>query len=79
MPIFKCSSCGCVDNTALTRYWIRKKDDPKLCSECDPAIGKWHDKFPKRLAIVVGYKLGADGFLYHSDEKPSHTDIIGDA
>jgi len=50
MPIFKCSKCGCAENTALTNYWSRKylaeeanwsdvgeqyKGLP-LCSECSP-------------------------------------------
>lgn len=47
MPLFKCASCDCMDNTALTnwayRVGIRKL--PALCSACDPDIGKWHDEF----------------------------------
>jgi len=46
MSIFKCSKCGCAENTALCRYWLRKEEEP-LCSECDPKIGKWHNCFPK--------------------------------
>lgn len=48
MPLFKCSQCGCVENTALGKYWSRVCLDklPPLCSEC--ATGKWHGKFPKR-------------------------------
>ena len=48
MSIFKCDKCGCAENTALSRFWARNKNDPKLCSECDPKIGKWHRRFPKR-------------------------------
>lgn len=58
MPLFRCQQCGCVENTALSRFWQRfvdedfqKVDPPKpaLCSECDPAIGVWHGRFPKRV------------------------------
>lgn len=58
MPLFKCSKCGCVENTALSNFWSRGMNfetgklivpkPPALCSECDPAIGKWHGEFPKR-------------------------------
>lgn len=57
MPLFKCETCGCVENTALSNYWTRNIDwaqqgvtlsNPALCSECDPAIGRWHGWFPKR-------------------------------
>jgi hypothetical protein len=47
MTSFKCEKCGCMDNSALTRYWIREKGTPALCSECDPKIRKWHGCFPK--------------------------------
>ncbi len=47
MSIFKCSKCGCAENTALCGYNYRG-DEPPLCSECDPKIGKWHGCFPKR-------------------------------
>jgi hypothetical protein len=42
MSLFKCQKCGCIENTALGRYWGAKE---KLCSEC--ATGKWHNAFPK--------------------------------
>ena len=45
MSLFKCEKCGCVENTALSTYWFSEK---KLCSECDPRIGKWHGRFKKR-------------------------------
>ncbi len=49
MSIFKCSRCGCAENTALCRYWYRKSRGlALLCSECDPDIGKWHGRFPKK-------------------------------
>lgn len=48
MSAFICEKCGCVENTALSRYWYREKNEEALCSECDKKIGKWHDCFPKR-------------------------------
>lgn len=66
MPIFECSKCHCVENTAVSRYWFREKGSPALCSECDPEIKEWHCCFEKKSA--VGYLLGNDGFLYHKDE-----------
>jgi len=65
MPIFKCEGCGCVENTATSRYWIRGKGGKALCSECDPKIGKWHGIFTKRSA--KSYMLGNDGFLYSKE------------
>jgi hypothetical protein len=48
MSVFVCDQCDCLENTACSGYWFRKKGDPALCSECDPQIGKWHGIFPKR-------------------------------
>ena len=50
MPLFKCSKCGCCENTALSNYWwtVFQEKKPPLCSECDPEIGKWHEHFTKR-------------------------------
>jgi hypothetical protein len=48
MSIFKCEECGCAENTALSRYWIRDKGEKALCSKCDPKIGKWHGCFKRR-------------------------------
>jgi hypothetical protein len=46
MPLFNCSRCGVVENTALGAYWNeRRKNEPVLCSEC--ATGEWHGKFSK--------------------------------
>lgn len=64
MPIFQCSKCGCIENTALCHYWINRKDP--ICSECDPEIGKWHGRFQKRSA--EGLLLANDGFLYSKED-----------
>lgn len=77
MPLFQCSQCGCVENTALSDYWWdvqREKQQPR-CSECK--TGQWHGAFPKQDAAEEGYRLGADGFLYGPMEAPTHTTIIG--
>ena len=74
MPIFRCSRCGVIENTACSNYWCQvhgyggEKQDP-LCSECDPEIGKWHGSFPKDSAD--GMVIANDGFLYSPDEVES--------
>ncbi len=79
MPIFKCDKCGCVENTACCYYWHREYKNgefvgPALCSECDPRINRWHNRFPKQSA--KGFGLGDDGFLYESGYKSKHVRII---
>lgn len=61
MPLFKCSKCGCVENTACCYYWVRKPGEPPLCSVCDPAIGQWHGLFERRDADGAGYVPDDDG------------------
>ena len=87
MSCFKCSKCGCVENTAVSRYWVRPKGSALLCSECDPATGEWHGVFEKRPA--TGLKLASDGFLYSVQdvesesfkwrEKHQGLTVVGDA
>jgi hypothetical protein len=51
MALFCCSRCGCVEDTALCRYWsARVRRMPVSCSACDPAIAKWHGEFPRQSA-----------------------------
>lgn len=89
MPLFRCSKCGCVDNTAVTNYWTRtivainknEEEEPPLCSECDPKIGIWHDFFEKKSA--VGYLITDQGFLYTKQDKAlgtisSNITIVGE-
>jgi len=74
-----------VENTAVSNYWDARfpfdgsSSKPALCSECDPAIGKWHGHFPKKQAS--GFCIGDDGFLYHPEEvaagQVKHTKIVG--
>ena len=47
MPLFVCDKCGCVENTALGRYWSKDEDywddgnrGQALCSECAPTTYK---------------------------------------
>lgn len=48
MPLFNCSKCGVVENTALGAYWYNScKGKPVLCSEC--ATGKWHGEFAREF------------------------------
>jgi hypothetical protein len=52
MSLFKCQKCGVIENTALTMCsWSSKK---KLCSECCPQQGKWHNKFSKTFEMPKG-------------------------
>jgi len=76
MSAFRCEKCGCMENTAVSNYISRKypysetgdalPSLPLLCSECDPAIGKWHGRFPKQSA--KGMILCSDGFLVSPEE-----------
>lgn len=81
MPLFVCEKCNCVENTATSNYWEAKYSTeegrkPLLCSECDPAIGQWHRRFPKRSA--VGMLIDQCGNLHYEDEELSpHFRIVG--
>ena len=59
MPLFKCSKCGCIDNTALGNYWMAAKGEA-TCSECH--TGTWHGRFPKLQHDEAGITLQPDGF-----------------
>lgn len=60
MPLFECTKCHVVDNTALTNFWETRLPNggPALCSECDPDIGKWHGAFPRTLAADYIQRYG---------------------
>jgi hypothetical protein len=66
VPLFACTKCDAIDNTAISGYWdqhydsydvangkIESVDFKPLCSEC--FTGKWHGEFPKKFASVEGY------------------------
>jgi hypothetical protein len=62
MPLFPCSKCNCIEDTALCHYWsARLRQTSPICSACDPTIGKWHDEFPKESAH--GWIYDRSGFL----------------
>lgn len=51
MPLFNCSKCGVIENTALGAYWNeRRKGLPVLCSEC--VTGTWHGRFGKSFGEI---------------------------
>ncbi len=66
MSLFRCETCGCFENTALSNWAIRSlHKQPPLCSECDPEIGKWHGEWPKKSSD--GMFVGPMN-LYHAVE-----------
>jgi len=76
MPIFKCSKCGVIDNTATSGYWHRymslekgQTPPPPLCSQCDPEIGQWHGRFERNTPGELKVVEGPDGFYYDPEDK----------
>ncbi len=54
MASFRCSQCGCTDESALCRYWsARVRDVVPLCSACDPKIHHWHGEFPRIFGVFL--------------------------
>jgi len=79
MSLFACEECQCIENTATCMYWSRG-DGKKLCSECDPRMGKWHGIFKKRSA--VGMLIDQSGHLWSQEQAdagviPDHFKIVG--
>lgn len=82
MPLFRCSKCGCVENTALGWYWARTlKSTPEqwqkpLCSEHAPKFidgkfsdqeeGVWHGKFPQESA--TGWWVDQSMLIWHPSD-----------
>jgi hypothetical protein len=67
MSFFRCSNCGCVEDTALCNYWAaRIRDTPTLCSGCDCKIDKWHGQFPRESA--ENWITDERGFLFRKSE-----------
>jgi hypothetical protein len=52
VSLFVCEECGCIENTALSNFWLREhgltQDKRALCTACDPTINEWHGTFPRR-------------------------------
>jgi hypothetical protein len=54
MATFRCSKCGCHEDTALCNYWSdRVRDLPPVCSACDPRIERWHGQFPRLFGVFL--------------------------
>jgi hypothetical protein len=69
MSLFQCDECGCVEDTTLCNYWLaRLRENPTLCSACDPKIAKWHDQFPREIASTKGWLKDRRGLLYNKSE-----------
>lgn len=67
MPLFECSKCKTVDNTALGYYWVAQLDGkPALCTECK--TGTWHGEFPKQTISNSDMVMGVNGYVYHAYE-----------
>lgn len=67
MPLFACSKCETVDNTALGDFWHRRVGNlPPLCSACGRQ-GEWHGKFPRRKADTTCF-VNAAGHLIFPEE-----------
>jgi len=82
MPLFECSECHSVDNTALTGFWwnVMHDNKPAQCSACDPEIGEWHGKFP-RLTLEQYRekypKAGPDAVQYTVEEVTKmHAELV---
>lgn len=67
MSLFKCSKCGCIENTATSDYWhqIYTEKQPPLCSECQ--TGVWHGIFEKKTPEEWGLMKQLDGFYGNID------------
>ena len=48
MPLFICDTCGSVENTATSDFWIQAHQGlpDRRCSKC--RTGTWHGVFPQR-------------------------------
>lgn len=63
MPLFNCTSCAAIENTALSNYWVDQHRKDKsvpfnpLCSKCDPRIGEWHGRFERTYEPVAEQSL----------------------
>ena len=69
MPLYMCSKCGSVDNTACGGYWRQEmeanysKDFKPLCSSCYPEMGKWHGDFSFGFGFLAGQENQMIEFL----------------
>ena len=79
MSLYRCETCGCIENSACAQYWQRKlAHQPLLCSLCDPELREWHGLFPRQSAR--GMLIDRGGHLWHprnSMTMPKDDDIVG--
>ena len=59
MSLYICTKCKNIENTALSRYW----SGSRLCSKCDPEIGKWHGIFSEQKFDEIHDRIDKDGFV----------------
>lgn len=66
MPLYECSKCSTIDNTALTGFWweVMHKGHPALCSACDPEIKEWHGQFDRLTRSEFENKYGKGEIEY---------------
>ena len=74
MSLYRCTKCDVVENTALGGYWMQQLEAHQsgapfhpLCSQCNPAIGKWHGEF-ERNGITAEWLQDARGFIWRPHE-----------
>lgn len=91
MSLYRCESCGCVENTA-TGFFYGREDErwpadirgKALCSACGPSTapdgtetgyGKWHGLFPRRSAS--GMLVDQNGCLWRKESSlPAYVRIV---
>lgn len=77
MSLYRCASCGTVENTALGSYWEQQRKaaqrglgfNPR-CSECFGGV--WHNVFPKETVTAGAWMQDRQGFLYRADRLDQH-------
>jgi hypothetical protein len=76
MPLFACSKCETVDNTALGDFWHRQAQKlPPLCSACGRQ-GEWHGQFPQRKADAACL-VNPSGHLMFAEENAEQFKHLG--
>lgn len=72
MPLYECTKCGALENTAAGPYWIEQMEAHRTggpfkptCSLC--SYGKWHGLFEKKNAKEAGFtRVDRQGFLHRA-------------
>jgi hypothetical protein len=66
MSLYICDTCDGIENTVYGNYvlnQIKSSKEKNKCSEC--LEGKWHSKFPKRIATPeIIEEIGKENFEY---------------